>query len=176
MNLVTSPLLTPVFPVREFRRVSQRHSEELEEGKMKTKVQILFAVFGLMPVLALPAAAQTFRLNADIPFAFTVQGKTLPAGEYTIASNGSEEYMELRNVQSKEGVLAIGMPVGSSKTLEVAASKLVFQRYNDRYFLAEVWDGSDAIGRELNTSAEERAVAKETAGVKPEIVVILAMR
>ena len=41
------------------------------------------------------------------------------------------------------------------------SARLVFHRYGERYFLAEVWNGVDNTGRQLRQSQEERAAAGE---------------
>jgi len=44
-------------------------------------------------------------------------------------------------------------------------AKLVFHRYGQRYFLAEVWSGAGEPGRQLTKSQQERAIEKENAQI-----------
>jgi hypothetical protein len=44
-------------------------------------------------------------------------------------------------------------------------ARLVFHRYGERYFLAEVWSGLDVSGRQLVKSQEERAIEQELANL-----------
>jgi hypothetical protein len=44
-------------------------------------------------------------------------------------------------------------------------ARLVFHRYGERYFLAEVWNGADRAGRQLLKSQEERAIEREFASI-----------
>ena len=53
---------------------------------------------------------------------------------------------------------------------------LTFHRYGNDYFLAEIWDGSAAVGRSVPMSPTEREKAKSASIGKPEIVMILARR
>ena len=41
----------------------------------------------------------------------------------------------------------------------------MFHRYNNRYFLAEVWSGGDSVGRKLTRSRHERAIERELASI-----------
>jgi hypothetical protein len=59
-----------------------------------------------------------------------------------------------------------GMIVGSNvaEALEGAEkTKLVFNRYGSQYFLAEIWVGSAALGRQLPKTSREKELAKEVA-------------
>ena len=65
-------------------------------------------------------------------------------------------------------------PIRPNKTNEQA--RLVFHRYGERYFLAEVWSGSDSTGRQLMKSRQERAIERELASIQGsyETVEVLA--
>jgi hypothetical protein len=68
-------------------------------------------------------------------------------------------------------------PIRPNKTNEQA--RLVFHRYGERYFLAEVWSGSDGAGRQLLKSREERAIERESTlaqGSYETIEVLAALR
>jgi len=138
----------------------------------------LFLTFScLASVLPAQLAAQTFRLQANIPFAFVVSGKTMPAGQYEINAgkigNGS---LMVWNEEAKTGAMAMASnPVYAGQT-ENPSAILNFNRYGDRYFLTQVMPGFDGVGLEFNTSAEERTTAKERAASKPEKVTVLARR
>jgi hypothetical protein len=55
--------------------------------------------------------------------------------------------------------LVLGHSCESSKTPE--RSKLVFHRYGDRYFLAQIWVAGYNSGRELPKSRQEVEVAQD---------------
>jgi hypothetical protein len=54
-------------------------------------------------------------------------------------------------------------------------SKLVFRRYEDQYFLSEVWTSGVSTGRELPSSRKERLIKQEIAkhGSNPQKVSVL---
>jgi len=44
-------------------------------------------------------------------------------------------------------------------------ARLVFHRYDNCYFLSEVWMSGERVGRELRKSAQERAIERELAAI-----------
>lgn len=52
----------------------------------------------------------------------------------------------------------------------VSTPKLVFHRYGDEYFLAEIWTTADECVRTLGIHPRERQLAK--AGRSPEVAVV----
>jgi hypothetical protein len=109
----------------------------------------------------------------DVPFKFTVSGKTLPAGKYQImrSAQASAEGLTIR--ATDKGAYAQTMPVQSgaiqSKTV------VVFKRYGDQYFLYQVWIAGRSTGRQLSRSHSEKIAAREfeRRSMKPETVALL---
>ena len=135
---------------------------------MKTK---LFAVVGLALLLAVSANAQSTKVKADIPFNFMVNGETLPAGEYTIQSGTSDTTLQISSYDRKVGLVTLANSCENLKPVE--NSKLVFHRYGDQYFLAQIWTENSTRGRELPKSAREVEVARDSSARN---VVIMASR
>jgi len=104
-------------------------------------------------------------LVADVPFAFVVAGRTLPAGHYIV--NRLNDNLGIHNGQNQ----TVFVPTHSAqRPAHENTSKMVFHRYGDTYFLAEVWVGSSSIGRELYPSRAERELAESSA--EREIAVV----
>lgn len=98
-------------------------------------------------VVLMGLAAQAQSLKFSIPFAFDANGKSLPAGVYTVhpASDSTGVYV-IRNNNTHEGVLLstrMAISYGSTET------KAVFRPAPGGYCLTELWDGS--MGRALQT-------------------------
>jgi len=66
----------------------------------------------------------------QIPFGFTVNGKTLPPGAYDVDVDVSQGMVELRD--PRHGAFALGVALDDPRTPE---TKLVFHRYGDQYEL-----------------------------------------
>jgi hypothetical protein len=119
--------------------------------------------------------AQSYA-KANVPFAFNVGAKQLPAGTYEIGvlSQSPNEIM-IRNTETTAAALSIARTEGPRDT----ESKLVFDRIGTQYFLTEVWKGFGAGGMIVPTSKHEQELKKElqlakgSAGGIEEVVVAL---
>ena len=109
---------------------------------MKKVIAILGIFFGLASVQA--QAPSTVEVK--IPFEFSAGKTTLKPGVYTIRRM-SGNLVTLRNVENKSSVI-LNAPVNLSSTDIEATERLVFNKYGDQYFLAQIWLTVDS-GREL---------------------------
>lgn len=148
-----------------------------------------FTMFVLILTLALAAAVVSAngqsanRIVANIPFEFVVGGESMPSGKYSVndaTTNGSA--ILVRSADAKSSAIRLTNAVQEKARTN---SRLVFHRYGQRYFLAEVWKGGDSLGRQLLKSRQERAIERELASLSPksesgqslyEIVEVAALR
>ncbi|MBC8032032.1 MAG: hypothetical protein H7Z16_18255 [Pyrinomonadaceae bacterium] len=130
---------------------------------------MLLAIVALAFITAVASNAQSAsksarQLVADIPFEFSIDYKTMPAGEYvvqTVATAGDGLL-----IQSADGKNSALRPSEATERLQKnVAARLVFHRYGQRYFLAEVWNGADKAGRQLMKSRDELAIERELANI-----------
>ena len=137
---------------------------------MKKLTVLLFPALVLGMLTAGVAYAQTATiLRGDIPFEFTVVGKTLPAGSYGVAHNPVyPTVMIIREVENLESTPLLA--IVNEKSKEVTP-KFVFRRYGDQYFLAEVWTGGTML-LEVPRSIKELRVAKNLQA--PELIYLAA--
>jgi hypothetical protein len=128
---------------------------------MKKQILIL-AIFCLATgLLATPAYAQAGTLLvAKIPFNFTVMGKTLGPGEYTMIIANPDE-LKIKDENGRIVAMAMFKDSGRSSGEKGQA---IFHCYEDHCFLAEIWPPNRQHGRELFTSKTEAALAKEEPG------------
>jgi hypothetical protein len=149
---------------------------------MKKEALKAVTVLGLVIALAFITAAASANgtahsVRANIPFQFMVGNEALPAGEYTV-----------RKLTEDAGAILINSTDGNSAAMRITVAKqgtpsqnkarLVFRKYGESYFLAEVWDGSSQ-GRALLKSKSERAAEREQSQIArgnalPEIVTVFA--
>jgi len=141
---------------------------------MKLHGSILMVVLALMMVGE--AAAQTVRMKANVPFDFVVNGSTLPAGEYSIQSFGTADGKTLlvKNADLTDKALVNSISVQSLRSAK--ETKLVFHRYGDRYFLAEVWTEGNDRGNELPKSSREVETAMGYDHHFQEVDIVAAMK
>ncbi len=121
---------------------------------------------------ALLVAQGAARLVAEIPFSFEMANRQFAAGEYEVSDYGAKPVILLRNVEtSKSAFLTIGtLRYAPTRQNEV---RLVFNRYGDRSFLAEVWYPN--VARFVPKSRSESALVTSTfIALQRERVVIYA--
>jgi hypothetical protein len=127
---------------------------------------MLTLVVGLALATAVASAnAQSInRVVADIPFEFSVGYKTMPAGEYAVRTlTTASNALMIQSADGKTSALRLSDETERAKNKSHA--RLVFHRYGERYFLAEVWSGVASTGRQLLKSQEESAIEKEFASI-----------
>lgn len=113
---------------------------------------------------------ETVVLRAQVPFEFVVGGVQLPAGEY----NFKQLTQHIILIQSPDRVVTM---TRISRAVESVTAKpsgrVVFNRYGQRYFLAQIWPGDHTRGHELLKSADELEYAKN---MSKQVVTIAARR
>lgn len=125
------------------------------------KKQILSIAVTLSVVIVLSVAALASmrgRLTANIPFAFSVNSVVLPAGEYALTQPNNPNLLTISNFAAKKSACVIVLN-GETKGMNGKA-QLVFRRYGDQYFLAQIHDGLSGASLEVPRSKAERAAAQ----------------
>jgi hypothetical protein len=105
------------------------------------------------------ANAQDANFKVNIPFDFVANQKTMPKGEYEVKAVGASNSgaLSVRRADKTAEVMLMSHSCTAKQAPE--QPKVVFHRYGDRYFLAQVWAGNDSAGRELPKSRRELEVA-----------------
>lgn len=107
-----------------------------------------------------------------IPFNFSVGEKSFPAGKYVIERNRRDSDT-VWVIKRKDNVGSAFMLTQSVRANEPAdATRLVFNRYGEQYFLAEFWTPGSNTGREVRISDREKALDKALAATRTEHVLI----
>jgi hypothetical protein len=88
----------------------------------------------LAALSAIPAIAQGVVLKADVPFGFTVGDTYMPAGQYTLSS----PIAGVVRVSNNDSNASATVSTIHGNTDPGHASKLVFEKYGERYFLHHV--------------------------------------
>jgi len=136
-------------------------------------------VYGALMILALalivsvPMTQAQARTRANVPFDFSLDQKSMPAGTYEISSV-SDKVLVVRNLDTREARLLIAsMHVEASQGSDTPHAKMTFRKYGDQYFLAQIWDGQNRTGIAFPESKREKELqTASTFDHQPEIVVI----
>lgn len=117
--------------------------------------------------LAAVVAAQTLPgdMIVEVPFAFFVDGQSLPAGHYIVKV---VDEARVRIVGDKN----TGMYVSTHTATRTKSdgTKLVFHRYGSTYFLSAMWISGNTTGREMFPSRAEHELAEGKAGMELAVV------
>lgn len=125
-------------------------------------------------VLLLLTAAVAFSqevITAQIPFQFHIGESVLPSGSYTVDNHMNHSVLLFRSAHGAQAAMIFSNAVQSTGI--PSPPKLVFNRYGEQYFLAQVWLGNSGAGRELPRSRHEKELAATT---KPTTTTLLATK
>ena len=130
---------------------------------IKTLTMLTMVVALSLATAAVSADAQSStKQTANIPFEFVVGNHEMSAGKYDvdrITSGGL--VVRIRNTGNADTTARLTSTI--VKTQAPDKSKLVFRRYGNTYFLAEVWRAGDPNGRQLVRSSREKTANQELA-------------
>ena len=149
---------------------------------MKKRLYKVVTVIALLIVAGLSSAnAQTpsgMQLKANIPFAFNVGNKTMPAGEYSVSCTNPSSDIKVLQLRSRNGHERALVPTGSVIGRSQDDGKLVFSRYGDHYFFAQAWLPSEPIGMQARRSRGEKQLERELAvhNLSKETIAVIAAR
>lgn len=111
-------------------------------------------------VTAGSALAQDHRVQATVPFSFTVNGATLPAGTYTIGSEiSAPNVITISEREKNVHLMALTLP---DRNASSTSNKLVFHKYGNQYFLSEIRCDSASMNAHLNTTKQEKWAKAQT--------------
>ena len=135
-------------------------------AKQMIKTLSMLTLLAVVALATTAVSAQSSRrVVATIPFSFTVGDKDMPAGTYGIqpTSVGSG-ILRIAGANNSKSVVRL---TSSLYRNESAKGKLVFHRYQDQYFLSEIWSPGESQGRQLMKSNREKAMQREQLASNP---------
>ena len=137
------------------------------------KKQVLFSVLTMVLLMAAGTANAQLgskqQLRFNVPFDYKVGNATMKAGDYSVQRAGdTENALLIRGNGSSAFTLS-----GSVSGKAAGEDKLVFNKYGDQYFLAQVWMQGEETGAQLpRTSTENELMSKASR----DSVVIVAQK
>ena len=131
--------------------------------KLVKRMLFLFTVAALtIAMFSVPLSAQQLVAKVQVPFQFQAAGKTMPAGDYTVATNVANGLVSMADVTGHKALLP-GKRIEPLQ--EDQKARLVFQRTGEKYSLTTIWTGPGRLGYEV-------PAAKKAAGERVEIAVV----
>jgi hypothetical protein len=132
---------------------------------MKSRVTRILSI-GIAMAAAAAVHAQDKTVTANVPFSFYLGSSAMPQGSYRVDEFAHGAVVSLRSAGALKSVTA--HEIFGKKQAEPA--RLVFHRYGDVYYLAEIWTGDTSIGQELAASPREKEITRN--GAMPTVAVI----
>jgi len=141
--------------------------------KMKCKLNVVATMIAICLITsATHAQSGSLKVRFHVPFPFTVENKTLAAGEYEV-TQPAQFMLGLRNVENQASAFEHVQPAGSSKEVEGRA-RAVFHRYGKSYFLTAVSDGSWQSTYDFDRSNKEAELIAKDPTRQPEVLTALS--
>ena len=133
-------------------------------GKLMVRVSLLSALLIVASAAVAQGQSLANRARFNVPFDFTFGEKKLPAGQYTVGraiQNSDDHVVSIADRDGRSKALQLSNAVFTTR--ENSRAVLVFHRYGDQYFLAQVWQARASVGRQFAVSKKERELNKQLA-------------
>ena len=121
--------------------------------------QIAMSAMLLLAVLAVPAFGQGPTIRVNVPFEFSLDDKTYPAGEYAFLALKENVVAIEKNGRNKIGLFLASPLAGRNNPAQVR-----FQCYENRCFLTQVWIPGLDNGFQATRSHREKEIAQKMSG------------
>jgi len=121
--------------------------------------------------LAGASYAQSNGVLANVPFAFTVGNKVLPAGNYTIRSESTQVIMIKNHDHPAEAALSL---VNQASNGSPSGGKLLFKKYGSQYFLSEILCNPADMNLRIPPSKREKRAQHEQATLEGSSTTLVA--
>jgi hypothetical protein len=141
---------------------------------MKKLALSLFCALSML-VLGGSAYAQAVHVRITVPFDFTVNNKTLPAGQYEVLSAGQINNPSLLEIRRSGGPLEAFVNASDLRSSDTSSqTKLVFEQHGNVYFLSQLWTEGSRAGWEFAKTRTEMREAMTTTGQQVTVASKLA--
>jgi len=147
---------------------------------LKKQILSIVATLTLIIPMAMTGFAGLYGgVSAKIPFDFMVGGKEFKAGKYSVKRLHDNNPDSILILRSADNGAATNFNINNITDKGASQARLVFRRYGNQYFLAQIFDGRSGFGSELIKSKAEREASKKRDVItqttaEPEVVTVVA--
>jgi hypothetical protein len=117
------------------------------------------------------AKAQVGPIRANVPFDFTVGNKSLPSGNYQFLMDSARS-SHMVFIRSADQQMIVLTRTGESGNLPGNATRLVFYKYGEHYFLREIHCPTAALNAAFPQSKLEKQTRQQMAWMGPDRVLL----
>jgi hypothetical protein len=137
---------------------------------MKFATRMFALALTMLPLLAAAQMTSNERIVAKVPFEFVLGNKVVPAGDWTVQSgNMNSSVLQIRNWDAHVNMFAPASPAASKK-ISSGGYTLVFHKYGNSYFLAEVTIAGMRDGYRLPETKGETELRAQNVPASNEIL------
>lgn len=122
--------------------------------KRNTAITLILAAGFITAGSAL--AQQEHKVAADIPFKFTLEGRSLPAGHYIIVAD--EQHPNVLKIEDQQDSVNVMAIVEADSSEPRKDNTLSFHRYGNQYFLSAIHVNGSSMNCSLAPSKQEKRV------------------
>jgi hypothetical protein len=106
------------------------------------------------------ALAQAHKVSANIPFSFSLNGRSLPAGHYTIGTDSKNpDILVIEDRDDSVHLMAIAL-AGADESQK--NNTVAFHRYGNQYFLSTIRANGVSMNCHVATSKQEKWAKAQT--------------
>jgi hypothetical protein len=149
-------------PLRKRLSETRERNEKVrnpKEAHMKSQFVRTVLIAGLAAMGSLTVSAQNNLADAKIPFAFTANHKSYPAGDYRIQESNTSGYFQLNDyAEGKSGIVTAN---GTADAKRSEKGHLTFACAEGNCVLSEVWMPGSSVGRIRSASAVDRDLQRK---------------
>lgn len=133
----------------------------MKEQRLKLSAARLLIALFVVSAAAIPAISRSdVQIRASVPFDFVVRDQRLPAGDYSLSElRTAQGALSIRNKDEGTNLISLTQPTRTLNPRDKTV--LVFHRYNDSYFLYQIWVEGETTGYEVPKSRTERSLEKD---------------
>ena len=135
---------------------------------MKSRVTSILSI-GIALVAVAAVQAQDKTVTANVPFSFYMDRSAMPQGAYKVEELSHGVMVRMWSADAINAVTT--RAIAGKKQIEPA--RLVFHRYGEDYFLAQIWTGDSSNGQAIALSPREKELAQSGAASLAMIQVAL---
>jgi len=153
-----------------FMEATDKALTEHEKPKRHQLLLLFIALVFALTLYPTKADAQIVGdMEANIPFQFHVGNTKLPPGKYVIhvLDDSDLTMMEISSADGSTSALFQVRPAEASST--PAKSELIFNKYGNRYFLAQLFDEGNPSGSTVIESRYEKGVSRAAAEAQQHV-------
>jgi len=145
---------------------------------MKRIRNLTVTILAICLITTAALAQSSFQRRFRVPFPFSAENTTFPAGEYEV-TNFSRFILTFRNLRDQSSSLVHVQPASSreetgSREEKDGRGKAIFHRYGGSYFLATISPGSAESNYDLRRSKKEKELADKSRMRQPQVVSALS--